>query len=1444
MLAFDALFPQENDITLDLRTSSSFLSSNDYYLVETNSSGLSVKSALHALHERLRQTNPKRETYSVDRVLKTSISIDVNNTDPTSTSTATVTTATATATATAIESTNEKFDDLQLLHHVLNDGSHGKSSCAEVQESIRIALGNTIQDTGIGIGGIGQNIDQIVDTYTNISNTEMANQTRSVGSIPSSITSSSSSSLSKSSLSTDVSSAINFIQSIDIPDAKSNNEIKNLKKNEDESSNNNISFNETTEICVELNVLGVTNNDDTNDEEINLQLPIQNMKSLKVSQSQSHVQKGSWAIQSKVPLHLFEELRPRLAREYPFELDPFQKQAILQLESANSVFVAAHTSAGKTVVAEYAIALAKKAGGRAIYTSPIKALSNQKYRDFREEFGKDAVGLLTGDICVNPDAQCLIMTTEILRSMLYRGSDVVRDVQFVIFDEVHYVNNSERGVVWEETIIMLPPRIHLVFLSATTPNTMEFCEWVGRTKNKHIYVTGTSHRPVPLQHFLLYDDGYYNIMQGDAGFLPGGINAASKAAKAKTLPKVPTAQNTAFAAQRSQEKSSIAAQNRGGGGSGGRGTALPKRNIASTVVTTKKDMGGTRTQWLSLFRVLQDGGREEAGGLSKVDFGDAIKLPKYIATKRRKKAKKEMVPYDRLPLSLQQNMSKREYETAELRDEENDSDNDNNGISTDNGSLLPAVVFCFSKKGCEDICDHFNGQDTLTASEKSRVRNVLNIVKSRLSTNDARLPQVKLVQERALRGFGVHHGGLLPILKEATEVLFSEGLIRLLIATETFAMGVNMPARTVIFNGFRKHDGRNFRDLESGEYTQMAGRAGRRGKDKIGTVIVSAWGEVPGEHTMKKLLTGISAKLSSQFRLTYGMMLNLLRTADMSVEDMMRYSFSEFHTQRALSGLDITKRIQIINERLVTFEMPTKITDTNYVGRFQIDDIYNAENNCHCAKDALKQLLSHLSNNYQSQYIEALKPGRQVWYIGNGNGNDLQWKSLPLVGILLSHPKVWPTEQTSHQNLFSNTNSTNSNANDLYVWILLLLPPFIENIPKCNYTNTHSNPKGDPPLSNEGWKEKDGKIKDQIWLIRCVHMNDIGILMQKQWQLPANNKESILKVKPIIQFRATPNNIRNPSKNMANILPEVLKDDFLNNLVLQLQEETIILQMQLAIEGAPMPPNILNLAAELKLNSFDVVSLCSNTISIWELLLPIVSCIYWNSDTSLIFIIIREHMEMQRTLILLKELNSSSSLALFPDFRQRLNVLQRLGYADSITEAVLLKGSVACEMNTCNEVLASEIIFSNVLEPLNPPEIAGLLAALVCQEKDKQGNLIKLTSRMEIAKDIINNLFETLMIVQDQEGMVNDEDNKPSLNFSLSAVVYQWARGVPFSSLTEMTISQEGSIVRCISRLDELLKDIRNAARIIGNPSLYRQMEAASECICRDVVFAASLYID
>ena len=194
--------------------------------------------------------------------------------------------------------------------------------------------------------------------------------------------------------------------------------------------------------------------------------------------------KKEWAeeIDISQPVIDFHQQVPQLAFTWPFELDTFQKQAVIRLERNESVFVAAHTSAGKTVVAEYAVALSQHHMTRTIYTSPIKALSNQKFRDFKETFND--VGLVTGDIQINPSATCLIMTTEILRSMLYNGSDIIRDLEYVIFDEVHYINDSERGVVWEEVLILLPDHVNIIMLSATVPNTMDFADWVGRTKRK------------------------------------------------------------------------------------------------------------------------------------------------------------------------------------------------------------------------------------------------------------------------------------------------------------------------------------------------------------------------------------------------------------------------------------------------------------------------------------------------------------------------------------------------------------------------------------------------------------------------------------------------------------------------------------------------------------------------------------------------------------------------------------------------------------------------------------------------------------------------------------------------------------------------------------------------------------------------------------------------
>ncbi|KAJ2796962.1 Antiviral helicase ski2, partial [Coemansia guatemalensis] len=220
--------------------------------------------------------------------------------------------------------------------------------------------------------------------------------------------------------------------------------------------------------------------------------------------TQQALSKKTWAHMIDVAAGFanFHQLVPKLARDFPFELDVFQKRAVYHLERGDSVFVAAHTSAGKTVVAEYAVALSQMHLTKTIYTSPIKALSNQKFNDFSQTFGEDNVGILTGDVKIRPEAPCLIMTTEVLKNMLYRGADVLRDVEFVVFDECHYVNDLERGVVWEEVIIMLPRHVSIILLSATVPNTREFAEWVGRTKRRDIYVINTTKRPVPLEHYL------------------------------------------------------------------------------------------------------------------------------------------------------------------------------------------------------------------------------------------------------------------------------------------------------------------------------------------------------------------------------------------------------------------------------------------------------------------------------------------------------------------------------------------------------------------------------------------------------------------------------------------------------------------------------------------------------------------------------------------------------------------------------------------------------------------------------------------------------------------------------------------------------------------------------------------------------------------------------
>ena len=526
----------------------------------------------------------------------------------------------------------------------------------------------------------------------------------------------------------------------------------------------------------------------------------------------------------------FNGLVPDMARTWPFELDTFQKEAVYHLESGESVFVAAHTSAGKTVVAEYAIALAAKHMTKAVYTSPIKALSNQKFRDFRQQF--DDVGILTGDVQINAEASCLIMTTEILRSMLYRGADLLRDVEFVVFDEVHYVNDLERGVVWEEVIIMLPEHVTLILLSATVPNTYEFASWVGRTKKKDIYVISTSKRPVPLEHYLWAGGEMHKIVDENKKFLDKGWTEANIAMAGRNKLKADPKVDISADARGVGSSRGIRGQQQRGGqqktGSQQRGRGNPNRGIGNIARTGR---GGARTS------AAQD---------------------------------------KNVWVHLVQHLKKHD--------------------------LLPACVFVFSKKRCEQNADALSNLDFCTAKEKSRIHITIERSIARLKPEDRSLPQIGRLRELLSRGVAVHHGGLLPIVKELVEILFAQTLVKVLFTTETFAMGLNLPTRTVVFSGFRKHDGRAFRDLLPGEYTQMAGRAGRRGIDSVGSVIIvtSNSDEAPPAATLRKIILGDPTKLRSQFRLTYNMILNLLRVEALKIEEMIKRSFSENATQALL----------------------------------------------------------------------------------------------------------------------------------------------------------------------------------------------------------------------------------------------------------------------------------------------------------------------------------------------------------------------------------------------------------------------------------------------------------------------------------------------------------------------------------------------------------------
>lgn len=878
------------------------------------------------------------------------------------------------------------------------------------------------------------------------------------------------------------------------------------------------------------------------------------------------------------------------AKQFKFELDPFQLAAIEYVEHEESVLVAAHTSAGKTAVAEYAIAKSLRDNQRVIYTSPIKALSNQKFRDLQAEF--EEVGLLTGDVSINPQAKCLVMTTEILRSMLYRGSELCREVKWVIFDEIHYMRDRERGVVWEESIILLPHSVRLVFLSATIPNAAQFASWIATIHRQPCHVVYTDFRPTPLAHYIFAMDGLHLVVDEQSHFRRANFTKA-------------------------------------------------------------------------LDKLVGESGHKKNPHLRRDEQGNLASILSHVRA-------------------------------AELQ---------------------PCIVFAFSKVKCEKNLQALKEAQYNDDEEAALVRQIYAAAVTSLSEEDRKLPQVSSLLSILERGVGIHHGGLLPLVKEVVEILFQEGLIKVLFATETFAIGINMPAKTVVFTELRKFDGTDFRLLQPSEYVQMSGRAGRRGKDERGTVILML-DDADEPEALVAMLQGRAEPLDSSYHVTYNMLLNLVRVEGADPEYLVRSSFRQF--QRAANAQAIDAEAVDLQAKADAISVPGDEAAAKKLAALQDQIVIKRRE--FAAEFYTKSIVSPWLQLGRLIEIERLKP---------------EW-------VVVKDKNIDKSEQS--------------------VIVLDTTTSEIESV----------------PLSS-------------IRRLSAVRIYADGI------KSSAHAREAA-----VADFNEVMKRFPGDS------LP--LLDD-VDDLKLQGERfETLRSQISALTDAA---------------NSQDSVAVLDA--------LPV-------------------HRQKSQLLAEAadkrKQAKEARAMVLKDEIRRMRRVLRRLEHVNA-DGVITLKGRAACELNTADELVAAQLLLGGAFAELDPPEIAALLSCLVFTEKKSDDAALKqkadaptLRPRLDkVYKRLIEAATEVYRAKWDSNVDIDQTDYLNSLNPRMMNLVFEWAKGANFVQLTKLTDAYEGTVVRVIRRLDELLRQLASAAHAIGNFDLKPKFESASAAIKRDIVFAASLYL-
>ncbi|GAC1356568.1 MAG: hypothetical protein NVS2B12_07700 [Ktedonobacteraceae bacterium] len=571
------------------------------------------------------------------------------------------------------------------------------------------------------------------------------------------------------------------------------------------------------------------------------------------------------------------------AARYTFPIDSFQLDAMDQLARGQSVLVAAPTGTGKTLVAEYAIWKAQQRNQRVIYTTPLKALSNQKYRDLRGVYGIDAVGLVTGDIVEKSRASIVIMTTEVYRNMLLEdGGDPLNeepvnplsslaDIGFVVFDELHYLSDIGRGPVWEEAIICSPPHVQLVGLSATVSNAEDLANWISRV-HRPISLIVHEQRAVPLEHYYFLDNKLHLVQDADGKRIEQFPNVGGEAKLAQRFGR-----NRVFTFEDEED----AEEGEAGGEDG-------------PLNASREDGRGGRGGRSKLHLHGKPANRERQIESTSFIDPEAPELPaEAIPAETRREVRNGDAAVQEKPKRLPQ---RRAPETGEVLTVLRDAD------------MLPCLYFLPGRRVVEEGAMSAARHTFTTPEEEAQIREEVSVWLEQLPKEDRNLQQVHALLNLLPRGLAFHHAGLLPGLKVLVETLFGRGHLRAVFATDTLALGINMPARTVVVGSLSKFDGQEMRLLTPNEYRQLTGRAGRRGMDVRGSAVIpySPW--EPFEQSFQRI-TGELLPVTSSFVIRYNSVLNLWRPGDLqhlrricasSLREFQRYLLWEINELQRL----------------------------------------------------------------------------------------------------------------------------------------------------------------------------------------------------------------------------------------------------------------------------------------------------------------------------------------------------------------------------------------------------------------------------------------------------------------------------------------------------------------------------------------------------------------